>query len=168
MSGAGAIVRAAGPADAAIVARFIRDLARYERLEHSLDVDEERLRAHLGGPVPVCSALLAEVAGAAVGFALFFTSYSTFRTRPCLWLEDLFVVPEHRGAGIGLRLLSAVAAAAVARGCPRLDWSVLDWNVDAIGFYERNGARVLADWRICRLEGDALARLARGAAADGG
>ena len=154
-----ASVRAAGPADAPVVARFIRDLARYERLEHQLDVDEVRLRRHLDGPHPACGALLAEVGGVPVGFALFFASYSTFRTAPCLWLEDLFVVPEQRGSGIGLSLLRAVAAVAVARGCPRLDWSVLDWNMDAIGFYERNGARLLADWRICRLEGDALQRL---------
>ncbi|MBL9078155.1 MAG: GNAT family N-acetyltransferase [Planctomycetes bacterium] len=161
MTDRGAVaVRVAGPADAASVARFIRELARYERLEHQLDLDEARLREHLAGPQPACSALLAELAGQPVGFALFFASYSTFRTRPCLWLEDLFVLPEHRGRGIGLQLLRAVAGIAVARGCPRLDWNVLDWNTSAIGFYERHGARVLPDWRTCRLDGDALSRLA--------
>ena len=154
-------VRAAGPDDVGHVARFIRELARYERLEHQVDLDESRLREHLGGPHPACGALLAEIAGVPVGFALFFESYSTFRTMPCLHLEDLFVLPEHRGRGIGLSLLRAVAAEAVGRGCPRLDWNVLDWNVSAIGFYEKQGARLLNDWRICRLEGEALARAAQ-------
>lgn len=158
-----ASVRTVGPADVPHVARFIRDLARYEHLEHQLDLDEERLRTHLFGPVPACGALLAEQDGVPVGFALFFGSYSTFRTRPCLYLEDLFVLPEHRGCGIGLQLLRAVAAIAVARGCPRLDWNVLDWNTQAIGFYERHGARVLPDWRTCRLDGEALQRIAAGA-----
>lgn len=153
-------VRAAGPADAPHVARFIRELARYERLEHQLELDEARLAAHLSPPHPVCGALLAERHGAPVGFALWFPTYSTFRTAVCLHLEDLFVLPEHRGHGIGLALLRATAAVAVERGCPRLDWNVLDWNTDAIGFYERHGARVLPDWRVCRLDGDALRRLA--------
>lgn len=155
-------VRAVGPADVPHVARFIRDLARYEKLEHCLDLDEDRLREHLCGPRPACGALLATEAGQPVGFALFFTSYSTFRTQPCLWLEDLFVTPERRGNGIGLALLRAVAAVALERGCPRLDWAVLDWNTTAIGFYERHGARVLHDWRVCRLDDDALRSLARG------
>ena len=159
-SGAHVHVRAAGPDDVGHIARFICELARYERLEHQVDCDEVRLREHLCGASPACSALLAEVAGEPVGFALYFQTYSTFRTKPCLHLEDLFVLPEYRGRGIGLRLLRAVAAEAVARGFPRLDWNVLDWNVSAIGFYERQGARLLSDWRICRLEGEALARAA--------
>ena len=155
-----ATVRAAGPDDVPHVARFIRELARYERLEHQLDLDEGRLREHLFGARPACGALLAEVAGEPVGFALHYQSYSTFRTRPCLHLEDLFVLPPYRGGGIGLALLSAVAALAQARGCPRLEWHVLDWNAPAIAFYGKQGARLLPDWRICRLEGDALARAA--------
>ena len=151
-------IRAAGPGDGVHVARFIRELARFEKLEHELDVDEERLEEQLAAPAPVFSSLLAELDGRPVGFALFFTSYSTFRTRPCLYLEDLLVLPEHRGAGIGLALLRAVAAEAVRRGCPRLDWSVLDWNEEAIAFYRRHGAQVMPDWRVCRLEGDALLR----------
>ena len=154
-------MRAVGPGDERHVARFIRDLARYERLEHQLDLDEARLREHLFGKSPACGALLAEVDGAPVGFALFFATYSTFLTRPCLYLEDLFVVPEQRGKGTGLLLLRAVAAEAVRRGCPRLDWAVLDWNEPAIGFYEKQGARLLKDWRICRIDGGALAKLAR-------
>ncbi|MEO6595434.1 MAG: GNAT family N-acetyltransferase [Planctomycetota bacterium] len=154
------VVRPAAPPDVAHVARFIRELARYEKLEHQLDLDEARLREHLFGERPACGALLAEVSGAAVGFALFFENYSTFRTRPCLHLEDLFVMPEQRGHGVGLALLRAVAAESVRRGCPRLDWNVLDWNVSAIGFYEKQGAVVMGDWRTCRLEGDALVRAA--------
>lgn len=155
-------VRPAGAADVPFVAKFIRDLARYEKLEHQVDCDEERLRRHLCGEPPACSALLARVDGEPVGFALFFPTYSTFRTEACLWLEDLFVVPEQRGNGVGLALLRAVAKVAVERGCPRLDWAVLDWNTDAIGFYERHGARVLADWRICRVDDAALQKLANG------
>ncbi|MCA8974180.1 MAG: GNAT family N-acetyltransferase [Planctomycetes bacterium] len=154
------VIRAAGPGDGAHIARFIRELARFEKLEHQLDVDAARLEQQLAAPVPVFSSLLAEVDGAPVGFALFFVSYSTFRTRPCLWLEDLFVLPEHRGHGAGLALLRAVATEAVRRGCPRLDWCVLDWNERAIAFYRRHGARLLSDWRVCRLEGEALARAA--------
>jgi GNAT superfamily N-acetyltransferase len=153
-------VRDARPADLPHLLRCIEALAVFEQLEAQLDLDPERLREHLFGAVPACRALIAELAGQAVGFALYFTSYSTFRTRPCLWLEDLFVLPEHRGHGAGLALLRAVAAAAVRLGCPRLDWSVLDWNRDAIRFYERCGAQLLADWRICRLDGPRLRALA--------
>jgi GNAT superfamily N-acetyltransferase len=156
-------IRAATPADVPRIATFIRELAQYERLEHQVALDEGRLHRHLFGPVPACGALLADVGDEPAGFALFFASYSTFLTEVCLHLEDLFVRPAHRGAGIGLALLRAVAAVAVARGCPRLDWQVLDWNDSAIGFYERQGARVLSDWRTCRLDGDALARCAAAA-----
>jgi len=158
---AAARVRAVLPDDVGHVARFIRELARYERLEHQLDLDEARLREHLCGPVPVCGALLAEVDGVPVGFALYFTSYSTFLTRPCMYLEDLFVQHEHRGQGTGLLLLRALAAEAKRRGCPRLDWAVLEWNAPAIGFYEKQGARLLSDWRICRLDGEALEKMAQ-------
>lgn len=156
----GVRIRPAAPADVPQIASFIRDLARYEKLEHQVDLDEGRLREHLFGPVPACGALLADCDGAPAGFALHFATYSTFRTQVCLHLEDLFVAPGYRGRGIGLALLRAVAALAVARGCPRLDWQVLDWNVDAIGFYEKQGARLLHDWRVCRLEGDELTRCA--------
>ncbi|HEB52779.1 MAG TPA: GNAT family N-acetyltransferase [bacterium] len=156
------MIRAARPGDERHIARFIRDLARYERLEHQLDLDEERLAQHLFGPSAVCGALVAEQDGLPVGFALFFTSYSTFRCRPCLFLEDLYVDPEQRGHGHGLALLRALAQEALDRGCPRLDWHVLDWNQLAIEFYERQGAEVMPDWRTCRLEGKALERLAGG------
>jgi len=153
------MIRPATAADVPHLLRCIRELARYERLEHQLDLDGERLRADLFGPRPVCAALIAEDGGQPIGFALFFTTYSTFRTRACMHLEDLFVLPEHRGHGHGLALLRAVAAEAVRRGCPRLDWNVLDWNEPAIGFYRAQGAEVLPDWRTCRLHGLALARL---------
>jgi GNAT superfamily N-acetyltransferase len=144
----------------ATVLRFIRELARYEQLEDRLDLDASRLHEHLFGAARACFCWLAEVGGVAAGFALCFQSYSTFRTRPCFHLEDLFVSPEHRGHGLGLMLLRTVASAAVARGCPRLDWHVLDWNKLAIDFYRRQGALLLDDWRLCRLESDALQRLA--------
>lgn len=157
------MIRRATRGDVPHLARFIRGLAVYERLEHECDPDEGRLREHLFGPSPACGAFLAEHDGRPVGFALYYLSYSTFKTRPCLHLEDLFVDPAHRGRGIGLSLLRAVAALAVARGCPRLDWTVLDWNRPAIAFYEKQGARLLPDWRVCRLDGDALARVAAAA-----
>ena len=155
-------IRAATPADVALIADLIRELARYERLEHQVALDEGRLQRHLFGPVPACGALVAEAGGEPAGFALFFASYSTFLTEVCLHLEDLFVRPQHRGRGIGLALLRAVAAVAVARGCPRLDWQVLDWNTPAIGFYERLGAKPMNDWTVFRLTGDALYKLGAG------
>ena len=154
-----ATIRAAEPRDTAAIAAFILDLARYERREHECTIDLERLREHLFGPRPVCEALLAEIDARPIGFALFYTSYSTFRTAPCVHLEDLYVDPDRRGHGTGLALLRAVARIAVARGCPRLDWSVLDWNEPAIGFYRRHGATVLPDWRVCRLDGPALSAM---------
>ena len=168
MTAPGLRIRPATPADVPTIAMFIRDLARYEKLEHQVELDEGRLCEHLFGKVPACGALLAEWGGAAAGFALFFPTYSTFKTAVCLHLEDLFVRPEHRGRGIGLGLLRALAAVAVERGCPRLDWQVLDWNVSAIGFYEKHGARLLHDWRVCRLDGEALRRCAAAAPANGG
>jgi len=155
-------VRPAVAADVPFLLQCIRELAEFEQLQHQLDLSAERLQQHLFGAVPTCAALVASVVGEPVGFALYFTSYSTFRTQPCLYLEDLYVQPAHRGCGAGLALLRALAAVAIARGCPRLDWSVLDWNAGAISFYERQGARLLPDWRICRLDGDALAALASG------
>jgi GNAT superfamily N-acetyltransferase len=154
-------IRTAVPGDEPIVARFILELARYERLEHEVDLSEERLTEHLFGERPVCGALIAEQDGEPVGFALHFISYSTFWCRPCLFLEDLYVSPEHRGGGHGLSLLRACAQLAVERDCPRLDWHVLDWNQLALDFYQRQGAEVLPDWRTCRLDGDALRAMAQ-------
>ena len=120
---------------------------------------EDRLRATLFGPRPAAEVVIAELDGAPVGFALFFTNFSTFLAQPGLYLEDLFVRPEHRGLGIGQALLGRLAQLAVERGCGRFEWSVLDWNVNAIRFYERMGATVMPDWRLCRVTGDALRSL---------
>ncbi|HEY1378476.1 MAG TPA: GNAT family N-acetyltransferase [Gemmataceae bacterium] len=156
------MIRPATAADVPAVARLIRGLAEYERLSHAVDLDEARLRDHLFGPRPFAEVLLAEDDGEVVGFALFFPSYSTFLARPGLFLEDLFVVPERRGAGHGKALLAAVARRAVEQGCGRLEWSVLDWNEPAIGFYRRLGAAPLDDWTGFRLTGDALRAVAGG------
>ncbi|GAB4156579.1 MAG: GNAT family N-acetyltransferase [Planctomycetota bacterium] len=154
------MVRRATPEDVPFLIRGILALARYEKREAECDLSEDRLHEHLFGADPKCFALVEEDpkrrGGEPIGFALCFFSYSTFRTRPCMHLEDLFVFPEHRGRGHGLRLLRAVAAEAVRLRCARLEWTVLDWNRPAIEFYERQGARLLPDWRICRLDGAAL------------
>ena len=115
----------------------------------------------LAGARPYAEVTIAEWDGEPAGFALYFHNFSTFLARPGIYLEDLFVRPAHRGRGIGKALLAHLAALAVARGCGRLEWSVLDWNVDAIGFYEKMGATVMPEWRICRVTGEALARFGR-------
>jgi GNAT superfamily N-acetyltransferase len=153
-------VRWATPADAGLIYGFIRGLAEYERLLDLFVGTEEALREHLFGPRPYCEVIIAEDAAGPAGFALFFHNYSTFLMRPGIYLEDLFVLPERRGAGIGRALLGRLAEIAVERGCGRLEWSVLDWNEPAIGFYKRLGARLMDDWTTCRLEGEPLARLA--------
>ena len=119
-------------------------------------VTPEKLRPQLFGERPAAEALVAERGGEVVAFALFFTNFSTFLAQPGLYLEDLYVKPEHRGAGIGEALLKRLAQLAVERGCGRFEWSVLDWNENAIRFYERMGATVMPEWRICRVTGDAL------------
>lgn len=144
-----------------LIHEFIRELAQYERLLDQVVATEDDLRTTLFGPRPYAEVLIAESRGRALGFALFFHNYSTFLGRPGLYLEDLFVRADARGQGIGRRLLSAVAAVAVARGCGRLDWAVLNWNEPAIGFYRRMGAVMQEDWRVFRLTGEALARVAR-------
>lgn len=153
-------LRAAGPADIPQILAFIRGLADYEKLAHEVEATEERLRASLfpatGRPAAEC--VLAFLDGAPAGFALFFTNYSTFLAKPGLHLEDLFVVPEHRGRGIGKALLLHVARLANQRGCGRMEWNVLDWNQRAIDFYESIGARRLTEWQICRLAGPDLER----------
>jgi len=155
-------VRPAVPGDVPVIVALIRALAEYERLAHEADPDPGRLHAHLFGDRPVAECLIAEAAGTPVGFALFFTSYSTFLTRPGLYLEDLFVVPAARGRGHGKALLVALARLAVERGCGRLEWAVLDWNEPAIRFYESLGAAAMTEWTVNRVTGAALARLAGG------
>jgi GNAT superfamily N-acetyltransferase len=156
------MIRPATPADTAAIAALIRGLAEYERLTQYLTLDEGRLREHLFGPRPYAEVLLAEEAGAVVGYALFFPIYSTFRGEPTLYLEDLFVRPGHRGKGHGKALLRALAALAVERGCPRLDWVVLNWNEPSIAFYRSLGAVPMDEWTVYRLQGEALAAAAKG------
>jgi GNAT superfamily N-acetyltransferase len=142
---------------------LIRGLADYERLSHLCVATEANLAAAMFGPAPAAEALIARadaVPEEAVGFALFFHTYSTFLGRRSLWLEDLFVVPAQRGAGIGRALLRALAALAVERGCGRFEWAVLDWNAPAIAFYESLGAAILPEWRIARVTGASLAGMA--------
>ena len=154
------MIRPATKDDVPAIAKLIRDLAEYERLSHAVVLDESRLREDLFGPRPYAEVLLAEDAGRIVGFALFFHNYSTFLARPGIYLEDLFVEPEHRGKGHGKALLRAIARLAVERGCGRLEWSVLDWNEPSIQFYQSLGAKPLDDWTAYRLTGEALTRLA--------
>ncbi len=156
---AAALLRAATAADAGVLVELIGELAAFEHLGHLMQVTPEALAEHLFGPRPVAEAVVAEVDGAVAGFALFFTNFSTFLGRPGLYLEDLYVQPAHRGHGLGKALLQHLGALAVARGCGRFEWSVLDWNANAIAFYEGMGATVLPDWRICRVTGEALRRL---------
>ena len=149
-------IRSASIEDVPEILRLIRGLAEYEKLEHEVVATEERLRRSLFGERPAAEAVLGVLQGRAVGFAVFFHNYSTFRACPGLYLEDLFVEPAHRGGGHGKALLLHLARLAVQRGCERMEWSVLDWNAPAIGFYRGLGAKLLDDWRICRLTGDAL------------
>ena len=151
-------LRAAVPADVPAIVGLIRELADFEQLSHLVETTPERLHPHLFGERPVAECLVAEVPGAVVGFALFFTNFSTFRCRPGLYLEDLYVQAAHRRAGIGRALLRAVGRLAAERGCGRFEWSVLDWNANAIAMYEGMGATVLPEWRICRVNGEDLAR----------
>jgi GNAT superfamily N-acetyltransferase len=153
-------IRPATPADVPTLLRFIRELALYEREPQAVVATEADLLRDGFGPAPRFRALVADVDGAPAGFALFFTSYSTWRGHHGIRLEDLYVTPELRGQGIGKALLARVAQIAVAEGCPRLEWDVLDWNAPAIAVYERLGAHILTEWRIMRLSGDALTALA--------
>jgi GNAT superfamily N-acetyltransferase len=169
-------LRPAEPRDVTAIVQMIHDLAAFERLAHLVRVTPDTLRPQLFGAKPAAEALVAELLnskgsgsgkgdgdgeadGEVVAFALFFTNFSTFLAQPGLYLEDLYVKPEQRGKQIGKALLESLAALAVERGCGRFEWSVLDWNENAIRFYEGMGAVVMPDWRICRVTGDALAQL---------
>ncbi|MFY7972778.1 MAG: GNAT family N-acetyltransferase [Rubrivivax sp.] len=154
-------LRPATPHDLPAICGLIHELADFERLSHLCQATPEALAPHLFGPRPAAEAVVAEVQGAVVAFALYFTNFSTFLARPGLYLEDLYVQPAHRGSGLGRALLEHLGALAVQRGCGRFEWSVLDWNADAIGFYEGMGAQLLPDWRICRVSGAALERFRR-------
>ena len=154
------IVRFAVPEDVLALFELILALADYENLSHEVRGTPEALREHLFGDRPYAEALIAETNDRAVGLALFFHNYSTFLTQPGIYLEDLFVLPAFRKQGIGKLLLRSLARVAANRNCGRLEWSVLNWNEPAIGFYRRMGAEILEEWRICRVTGDSLQALA--------
>ncbi|NJM73945.1 MAG: GNAT family N-acetyltransferase [Scytonema sp. RU_4_4] len=153
------ILRFAEPADCDALFKLVKALAEYEKLSHAVTGNAVALKEHLFGSQKYVEAILAEYTGQAVGFALFFHNYSTFLTKPGIYLEDLFVLPEYRRQGIGEALLTKIAQIAVQRDCGRLEWSVLDWNEPAIAFYRRMGATILDDWRICRVSEELLYQL---------
>jgi GNAT superfamily N-acetyltransferase len=154
-------IRPAARHEIPLVLQFIRELAVYERLEAQVVASEADLATALFGARPYAEVVLACLEDAPVGFALFFHNFSTFLGKPGLYLEDLFVRPEARGRGIGRRLLAWLAHEALARGCARLDWAVLDWNTPSIGFYYSLGAIALDEWTTFRLSGPALSALAQ-------
>lgn len=156
------MIRPATRSDVPAIVSLIRALAEYEKLPHEVELDDTALAEHLFGPRPYAECLMAEDAGAVVGFALFFHNYSTFGGKPGIYLEDLFVVPEARGRGHGKALFLELARLAKARDCGRLEWAVLDWNEPAIGFYKSLGAVAKDEWTTYRLSGEALAKLAGG------
>jgi GNAT superfamily N-acetyltransferase len=159
-------LRAAAPHDVPAIVGMVTELAEFEHLSHQLQLTPQRLHQHLFGERPVVEAVVAELAGAGPGaaplvaYALFFTNFSTFLGQPGLYLEDLYVRPAQRGSGIGQALLRHLGALAVARDYGRFEWTVLDWNADAIRLYEKMGATVLPEWRICRVTGAQLAGFA--------
>lgn len=150
-------IRPAEPRDAALIASLVRELAEYEKLAHEAQATPADVERALFSPAPKAFCDIAEWDGEPVGFALWFYNFSTFRGRHGVYLEDLFVRPAARGRGVGKALITGLARRCVEQGLARLEWSVLDWNVSAIGFYEGLGATVMDDWRICRLTGEALA-----------
>jgi GNAT superfamily N-acetyltransferase len=149
-------LRAAEPRDIDAIVGLIRELAEFEKLTHLLRVTPDSLAPHLFGDRPAVEAMVAELRGEVVAFALFFTNFSTFLGKPGLYLEDLYVQPAHRQLGIGRALLQRLGRLAIERDYGRFEWSVLDWNENAIRFYEKMGATLLPDWRICRVTGQAL------------
>lgn len=153
-------IRSATPADLPLIAQFIRDLADYEKLAHEVRFDEAKLGEKLFGARPYAEVVIGELDSKPQGFALFFHNFSTFEGRPGIYLEDLFVRPEARGSGLGKALLTHLAALCTERDCARLEWSVLDWNAPAIGFYQSLGARLMDEWTVMRVDGDALTSLA--------
>ncbi|GGP26636.1 GNAT family N-acetyltransferase [Silvimonas amylolytica] len=153
-------IRPATPADVKEIMAMVAELAEFEKLTHVLDMSAERLTADLFGDKPLVEALIAQDGDNILAFALYFQSYSTFLTRRSLYLEDLYVRPHARGLGLGKRMLLRLARIARERGFGRFEWSVLDWNANAIAFYEGMGATVMPDWRICRVTGEAFDQMA--------
>ena len=155
-------IRPATRADAALILSFIRELAEYEKMLDEVKATPADIERHLFWPRPAAECVIAEWDGTPAGFALFFHNFSTFLAKPGLYLEDLYVKPELRGKGIGKTLLAHLAKLALERGCGRFEWAVLDWNAPAIRFYESLGAKLMESWKINRLTGEALKRLAEG------
>jgi GNAT superfamily N-acetyltransferase len=155
-------IRPTTEGDVPVILSLIRGIAEYEKLSHEVTATESQVRESLFGARPYAECLLGCVNSEPVGFAVFFHNYSTFLAKPGLYLEDLFVRPEHRGCGLGKALIKAVAKIAVERGCGRYEWTVLDWNQPAIDFYQSLGAKMKSDWRIMRVTGEALNRMAEG------
>ena len=153
-------IRPAGPADVPVILSLIRDLAEYERLSHEVEATEECLRRNLFGERPYAEALIGELRGEPVAFAVYFHNFSTFLGKPGLYLEDLFVKPEARDLGIGRAILRRLARIAVERDCGRLEWSVLDWNKPSLDFYQSIGAQPMREWTLHRMTGENLAALA--------
>ena len=154
-------IRAATEDDAAVILSLIKDLAEYEHLSHEVQATAEDIRQSLFGEHPVAEALIGEYAGIAISFALFFYNFSTFLGKPGIYLEDLFVKPEHRSNGFGRRMLAHIARLAKERNCGRFEWSVLDWNEPAIRTYDRLNAKPMKEWILYRLTGEALDQLAQ-------
>jgi len=153
---AGIRIVPAQASDVPVILEMIKALAEYEQLTHEVVATEDDLRQSLFGPRPAAEVVLAYAGDAPIGFALFFHNFSTFLGRHGLYLEDLFVVPDWRGKGVGKQLLAHIASIADSRNCGRMEWAVLDWNESAIAFYRRMGAHVLDEWRLCRLTGHEL------------
>lgn len=153
-------IRPATPDDLPLLARFVRDLAAFERLEQEVKAGEAEFRAALFGPAPRVFALVLEADGQAAGIAIWFYNFSTFLGRHGIYVEDVYVAPEFRGRGLGRAVFEYLAAKAVDEGCGRLEWWVLDWNEDALRFYRSIGAEPMTEWTVQRVTGDALRRLA--------
>jgi GNAT superfamily N-acetyltransferase len=154
-------IRVAGESDIPLILQFIRDLAEYEKLSHMVVATEDILRRTLFGRPRFAEVLIGEAGGDPAGFALFFHNFSTFLGRPGIYLEDLFVKPQYRGRGYGKALLARLASIAKSRDCGRLEWAVLTWNEPSIEFYKSLGAKPLDEWKVFRLTGEALDKLAR-------
>ena len=155
------LLRPAIPSDVDTIVNLIRQLADYEKLSHEVTGNVNDLWAHLFGQTPRAQVIIAEWDGQTAGFALYFYNYSTFLMKPGLYLEDLFVMPDYHRRGIATALLKQLAQTAIDKGCGRFEWSVLDWNEPAIAFYQGIGAKLMQDWRICRITGTALTQLSQ-------